>query len=132
MSAQPERPPDPRLPGLLELAGDEAVLPAGSRLADEDRPGRQCFVIIDGRATVERHGAQVRRLGSGDFVGGIDAAGRPQPSAGVTVRLETRARVLVLDPARLAVLIKAEPALAAAWRSLIDGAARDDGSGDGG
>ena len=85
-------------------------------------------MIIDGRATVERHGAQVRRLGRGDFVGGIDAAGRPQPSAGVTVRLETRARVLVLDPARLAVLIKAEPALAAAWRSLIDGPARDDGT----
>ena len=31
----------------LELAGDEAVLPPGIRLADESRPGRQCFVLID-------------------------------------------------------------------------------------
>jgi len=121
MSARPERPPDAHLPGLLELAGDEAVLPAGSRLADEERPGRQCFVIIDGRAAVERGGTQVRSLGSGDFVGDVDASGGPQPPAGVTVRLETRARVLVIDSARLAALIDAEPALAAAWRSLING-----------
>jgi CRP-like cAMP-binding protein len=131
MSAQPGHPPDPRLPGLLELAGDEAVLPAGSRLADEERPGRQCFLIIDGRATVERHGAQVRSLGRGDFVGDIDASGGPQPPAGVSIRLETRACVLVLDPARLAALIEAEPALAAAWRALIDGPRRDDGHGGG-
>ena len=130
MSARPERPPDPLLPGLLELAGDEAVLPAGSRLADEERPGRQCFVIIDGRAAVERGGTQVRSLGSGDFVGDVDASGGPQPPAGVTVRLETRARVLVIDSARLAALIDAEPALAAAWRSLINGAAPDGQHGD--
>jgi DNA-binding CsgD family transcriptional regulator len=37
---------------LVELSGDEAVLPAGSRLADENRPGQQCFVIIEGAATV--------------------------------------------------------------------------------
>jgi hypothetical protein len=37
----------------------------------------------------------------------------------VTVRLETRARVLVIDSAWLAALIDAEPALAAAWRSLL-------------
>jgi CRP/FNR family transcriptional regulator, cyclic AMP receptor protein len=125
MSARPERPPDPLLPGFLELAGDEAVLPAGSRLADEERPGRQCFVIIDGRAAVERGGTQVRSLGSGDFVGDVDASGGPQPPAGVTVRLETRARVLVIDSARLAALIEAEPATAAAWRSLINGTGRD-------
>jgi CRP-like cAMP-binding protein len=131
MSAPPERPPDQRLSGLLELAGDEAVLPAGSRLADEERLGRQCFVIIDGRAAVERDGAQLRILGSGDFVGDIDASGSPRPPAGVTVRLETRARVLVIDSARLAALIEAEPALAAAWRSLIGGPGRGDGNGDG-
>jgi CRP-like cAMP-binding protein len=118
MSVQPERPSEPGLLGFLELAGDEAVLPAGSRLADEERPGRQCFVIIDGRAAVERDGSLLRSLGSGDFVGEVDDAGGPLPPAGVTVRLETRARVLVIDSARLAALIDAEPALAAAWHSL--------------
>jgi CRP-like cAMP-binding protein len=123
MSPLPDRLPGAGLPGpgLLELAGDEAVLPAGSRLADEERPGRQCFVIIDGRAAVERDGSQLHSLGSGDFVGDLDESGGPLPPAGVTVRLETRARVLVIDSARLAAMIDAEPALAAAWRSLTGG-----------
>jgi CRP-like cAMP-binding protein len=107
------------------------MLPAGSRLADQDRPGRQCYVIIDGRAAVERAGAQLRSLGSGDFVGDVDPAGGPLPPAGVTVRLETRARVLVIDSARLAALIEAEPALVAAWRSLVGGPPRGSGQPDG-
>jgi CRP-like cAMP-binding protein len=119
MSTLPERLSRPPRPGILELPGDEAVLPAGSRLADEERPGRQCFVIIDGRAAVERGGARLRSLDSGDFVGQVDAGGGPLPPAGVTVRLETRARVLVIDSGRLAALIDTEPAIAAAWRSLI-------------
>jgi len=130
MSPPPDRPPGPglsSLPGLLELAGDEAVLPAGSRLADEGRPGRQCFVIIDGSAAVERGGSRLRSLGSGDFVGDLDASGGPLPPAGVTVWLETRARVLVIDSARLAAMIDAEPALAAAWRSLLGGLSRSAG-----
>src|SRR5713226_1632167 len=118
MSTVPDQPDASGLPDLLHLAGDEAVLPAGSRLADEGRPGRQCFVIIDGRAAVERGGSLLGSLGSGDFVGGVDDSGGPLPPAGVTVRLETRARVLVIDSARLAALIDAEPALAAAWHSL--------------
>jgi CRP-like cAMP-binding protein len=124
MSSRPPEPPaDDRpagLAGLLELTGDEAVLPAGSRLADEQRAGHQCFVILDGTATVERRGSTVRSLGRGAFVGELGAGGRPFPPSGVTVRLETRSRVLVLDPARLAAAIDADPALAAAWRSLIE------------
>ena len=50
-------------PGLLELAGDEARLPAGSKLADERAAARRCFVILDGQASVERAGARCRGLG---------------------------------------------------------------------
>jgi CRP-like cAMP-binding protein len=105
--------------GLAELTGDEAVLPAGSRLVDERRPGRQCFFILDGTATVERDGSPLRRLASGAFVGELDPGNRPLPPSGVTVRLDTRSRVLVLDPARLAAAIDADPVLAAAWRSVM-------------
>jgi hypothetical protein len=53
--------PTPRSPwAALELAGDEAILPAGVRLADEHHRGRQCFVLIEGAATVEAAG---RRIG---------------------------------------------------------------------
>ena len=119
MSCEPQPSADERLAGLVELTGDEAVLPVGSHLADEKRPGHQCFVIIDGTATVERNGCVLRRLGRGAFVGELAPDGRPLPPSGVTVRLETRSRVLVLDSARLAAAINADPVLAAAWRSLI-------------
>jgi len=103
---------------LLELAGDEAVLPPGIRLVDESRPGRQCFVLIEGKATVEAAGNRLRELGAGSFVGLVDADGRPLPLSGLTVQLATHSRVLVIDTRRLAVLIDSDPAAAAAWRKM--------------
>jgi hypothetical protein len=103
---------------LLEPAGDEAILPAGILIADERRPGRQCFVLIEGTATVEAGGQRLAGLEAGAFVGSADPAGRPGPPAGVTVRLESRSRVLVLDAQRLATLIDADPAAAAQWDHL--------------
>ncbi len=110
---------DEILARLMELTGDIAVLPTGSRLADEKRSGHQCFVVLDGAATVERDGRTLRSLASGAFVGDVSPDGRPLPPAGVTVRLETRSRVLVLDSVRLAAAVDADAKLAAAWRSLI-------------
>jgi hypothetical protein len=120
MNVRPERPADDGLAGLLGLAGDEAVLPAGSRLCDETRSGHQCFVIIEGAAVIEQDGCRLRRLASGEFVGEFGPDGRPLPPAGVTVRLLISSRVLVLDSIRLAALIDAEPALAA-WRASLCG-----------
>jgi hypothetical protein len=113
--------PGPGLAGLLQLAGDEALLPAGSRLCDQDRVSRQCFWILEGSATVERDGARLGSLSSGAFVGDLDPAGRPLPPSGITVRLDVRCRVLVIDPARLDALLDAEPSRAAALRELIPG-----------
>jgi CRP-like cAMP-binding protein len=118
MSFRPERPAAEGLAGLLGLAGDEAVLPAGSRLCDESRPGRQCFVIIEGEAVIEQDGSRLRHLASGEFVGDFGPDGRPLPPSGVTVRLLISSRVLVLDSIRLAALLESEPALAA-WRAAI-------------
>jgi hypothetical protein len=103
---------------MLELAGDEAILPAGIRLADESRPGRQCFVLLEGSATVEVAGTRLRELGAGTFVGLVDQVGRPLPPSGLTVQLATRSRVLVIDAERLAVLIESDPAAAAVWRQM--------------
>jgi hypothetical protein len=110
--------PEPSSWALLELAGDEAVLPPGIRLADESRTGRQCFVLIEGRATVEAAGNRLRELGAGSFVGLVDADGRPLPLSGLTVQLATHSRVLVIDARRLAALIDSDPAAAAAWRKM--------------
>jgi CRP-like cAMP-binding protein len=113
--------PGPGLVSLLQLAGDEALLPAGSRLCDQRRVSRQCFLIIEGTATVERDGARLGSLSGGAFVGDLDPAGRPLPPSGITVRLDTRCRVLVIDPARLSALLDAEPSWAGALRELIPG-----------
>jgi CRP-like cAMP-binding protein len=120
MNVRPERPADDGVAGLLGLAGDEAVLPAGSRLCDEARPGHQCFVILEGAAVIERAGSLLHTLASGQFAGDFGDDGRPLPPSGVTVRLLISSRVLVLDAIRLAAVIEAEPALAA-WRASICG-----------
>lgn len=118
MNSGPTEPAPDSSWALLELAGDEAVLPPGIRLADESRPGRQCFVLIEGKATVEAAGNRLRELGAGSFVGLVDADGRPLPLSGLTVQLATHSRVLVIDARRLAVLIDSDPAAAAAWRKM--------------
>ena len=110
--------PPPSSWAVLERAGDEAILPAGVRLVDEGHPGRQCFALVEGTAAVEVAGARVRELGPGDFVGSVDHAGLPSPPEGITVWLESRSRVLIIDTGRLAALIDSDPAAAAAWRQL--------------
>jgi hypothetical protein len=117
-SGAPGPVPEPSSWALLEPAGDEAILPPGIRLADEARPGRQCFVLMEGTATVEAAGNRLRELGAGAFVGLVDANGRPRPLSGLTVQLATHSRVLVIDARRLAVLIDSDPAAAAAWRKM--------------
>jgi CRP-like cAMP-binding protein len=104
----------------LAEAGGEAVLPAGSRLADEERPGRHCFLLVEGSAVAEKDGQPAEPLSSGTFIGSAGHGGVPQSPAGVTVRLVTPAKVLVLDTDRLAALIDADPAVAELWRRMIE------------
>ena len=121
MSATPPDTDDARVAGMFAPAGDEAVLPAGSRLVDETTPSRHCFVILEGRATVEAPGRSPRTLGRGAFIGGAGADGMPEAATRLTVSLETDARVLVVDPGRLAGLIETVPELAALWQVVIAG-----------
>ena len=115
---EPGSAPLPSSWAVLEQAGDEAILPAGVQLVDEGHPGRRCFALIEGTAAVEVAGARVRELGPGDFVGSVDHAGLPSPPEGITVRLESRSRVLIIDTGRLTALIDSDPAAAAAWRRM--------------
>src|SRR5215467_8453747 len=100
-------------------AGLAAPGPAvhGARPRGLAAPGGQETALA---GTAGADGARCRDLGRGDFVGLIGADGSPRPPAGVTVRLETSARVLVIDPVRLATLIGAHPEYAAEWRYLSE------------
>jgi hypothetical protein len=61
-----------------ELRGGGVVLaPRRDQAEAGQRAGRQCFVLIEGRATVEAAGSRLRELGAGSFVGlGTPTGGR--------------------------------------------------------
>jgi CRP/FNR family transcriptional regulator, cyclic AMP receptor protein len=91
---------------LREVArlADEVDVPAGTALTREGQLGHEFFVIVEGRARVNRNGRKVNELGPGDFLGEIALIdGRPR-SATVTTE----------EPTRLLVLAHRE------FRSLLD------------
>ncbi len=102
-------------PRLLRPAGDELALPVGCRLADERGAGRKCFLLLEGSAVAEADGRPIATFSAGSFVGSLDDRGRPAPLRGMTVRVITPSRAVVLDARRLAALLDADRVLAAAW-----------------
>ena len=50
---------------------EQVRVPAGKAVVTEGAAGADFFVIIDGRARVERHGQEVAELGSGGFFGDL-------------------------------------------------------------
>ncbi len=102
-------------PRLLRSAGDELALPVGCRLTDERRVGRHCFLLLDGSAVAELGGRPIATFSAGSFVGSLDEDGRPSPLRGLTVRIITPSRAVVLETRRLAALLDSDRVLAAAW-----------------
>ena len=73
---------------------DEIDLPAGKELTREGRTAEEFFVILDGSVRIDRGGAQIRKLGTGDFLGEIALVdGGPRTA---TATAETPVRVLVI------------------------------------
>ena len=100
---------------LLRSAGSETILPAGCRLADEHRPGRYCFLLLDGSAVAESGGQPLATFTAGSFIGSLDDLGRPSPLSGITVRAIEPAHALVLEARKLSVLLDSDRVLASAW-----------------
>ncbi|MGH2725423.1 MAG: cyclic nucleotide-binding domain-containing protein [Actinomycetota bacterium] len=88
----------------------EIDVPAGQVLAKEGEPGREFYVILDGKAGVEIAGKQVATLGPGDFFG--EMALLDQGPRAATVKADTEMEVAVLDPREFVSLIEAHPAVA--------------------
>lgn len=53
----------------IAKAGDELTVDAGHRLVTQGDAGRECYVVIDGTASVKRANRKVATLGPGDCVG---------------------------------------------------------------
>lgn len=82
----------------------------GTVLVSEGAAGAEFFVILDGAATVSRHGRQVATLGRGAFFGDLALLDRAPRNA--TVTADSPMELLVLGQREFAALIDEVPGFA--------------------
>jgi len=68
---------------MVAKSADHVTVAAGDLLVSEGAAGAEFFVIIDGRARVERHGREVATLGPGTFFGDLALLDRAPRNASV-------------------------------------------------
>ena len=102
---------DLRWPELEAVAHayDEEVFAPGQRVLRQGLTGGAFYVVLEGEAVVEVDGAELRRLGRGDFFGEISALTGEPPSA--DVRAETLLRCLTIPGPQLEEFLLSRPAV---------------------
>ncbi len=103
---------------VAKRAEDVKVEP-GKVLVSEGSAGAEFFVIIDGEASVSRHGQEVATLGPGDFFGDLALLDRAPRNATVTAKTPTE--LVVLGQREFSALIDEVPGFA---HKLMAGLAR--------
>ncbi len=88
----------------------EVDVPAGKVLAREGTPGREFYVILEGKASVSIEGRDVATLGPGDFFG--EMALLDQGPRVATVIADSPMEVAVLDPREFSTLVEEHPGVA--------------------
>ena len=109
----------------LARASDEMTLEKDRVLVEQDATGHECFVILEGEATVKRGGRKLATLGPGDHFGELALLdGGPRTA---TVVANTPLTVLVLGQREFAGILDEVPGLAhkvlanlAAWIRELD------------
>ena len=86
---------------------EEDVFAAGERVLRRGLSGGNFYVILEGDAVVESAGAEVARLGRGEFFGEISALTGEPPAADVVAA--TMLRCLVIPAAQLERLLLDRP-----------------------
>ena len=94
----------------VAAASIELSIDPGKVLVREGEPGHECFVIVDGAATVSRKGEQIATLGPGDVVG--ELAPLTGGARTATVVATAPMEVLVIGQRELAGLLDEVPGLA--------------------
>jgi CRP/FNR family transcriptional regulator, cyclic AMP receptor protein len=84
---------------------DEVDVPGGKALIRAGEPGRQFFLLLEGKAVVRRNGRKVNTLVAGDFFGEIS----------LLTNRQTTAEVTTSEPSRIAVITR--PAFTALMRT---------------
>jgi CRP/FNR family cyclic AMP-dependent transcriptional regulator len=109
--------------GHIASLTTEIEVPEGKVLAREGEPGREFYVILDGKANVEIGGNQVATLGPGDFFG--EMALLDQGPRVATVKASSAMEVAVLDPREFITLIEEHPAVARKVLKVMAGRLRE-------
>jgi CRP/FNR family transcriptional regulator, cyclic AMP receptor protein len=104
---------------LVAKRAEDVKVEAGKELVSEGSAGTEFFVIIDGTATVSRHGQKVAQLGPGNFFGDLALLDKAPRNA--TVKAETPMELVVLGQREFAGLIDDVPEFA---HKLLAGLAR--------
>lgn len=91
---------------VVELS-DEIELPAGTVVVDQGDPGTQCFVIVEGLASVYVRGEHVASLDAGSMVGEMALVDHRPRTA--TVVADTDLDLLRFDSTAFAKLLEEMP-----------------------
>ena len=68
---------------MVAKSADHVTVPSGKVVVSEGAAGSEFFVILEGRARVERHGREVATLGAGSFFGDLALLDRAPRNASV-------------------------------------------------
>lgn len=93
--------------GVIGALFDEVTVEPGTVLVREGTPGRECFFVVSGTATVTLRGDVLGEARAGDAIGELallDAAPRA-----ATVVADTLMTLLTLDPRSFSELISSHP-----------------------
>ena len=103
---------------VAKRAEDVKVEP-GKVIVSEGSAGAEFFVILDGEASITRHGQEVARVGAGDFFGDLALLDRAPRNA--TITAVTPMELVVLGQREFSALIDEVPGFA---HKLMAGLAR--------
>jgi CRP-like cAMP-binding protein len=93
----------------IAKASDEIAMESGRVLVHQGESGRECFVIAEGEAKVERNGRKVATVGPGACIGELSLLDHGPRTA--TVTATTPLKVLVLGPREFSGVLEQVPGL---------------------
>ena len=93
--------------GQIAGIADEIDLKEGKELTQEGKPGREFFVLVEGKADVLKKGRKINTLGAGDFFGEIAIIKRTPRTA--TVKATSPVRALVITERNFRTLLDRSP-----------------------
>ena len=94
----------------VAAAATEVNVEAGKVLVREGEPGHECFVIVEGSATVSREGSTIATIGAGEVVGELAPLTGARRTA--TVTAQSPMEVLVIGQREFTTLLDEVPGFA--------------------